>query len=157
MVKKGETETVLIIEDEADIQQFASRVLELEGYHVLKANDGERGMEIMRANSVALVLLDLRLPGRDGWSVLHEIKHDTYLSKTPVIVITAVADFDDVISTVGVLAMTNTSSATVAWVILKSTVNVMLALSLMTSLTILVKPAISAETVYGPGCNDTNL
>lgn len=92
MAKRREAKKVLIIEDEANIQNFASRVLELEGYQVLKASDGERGIEIIRENTVALVLLDLRLPGRDGWSVLHEIKHDTKLSRIPVIVITAVAE-----------------------------------------------------------------
>ena len=92
MAKKCKAKTVLIIEDDVDIQNFISRVLELEGYQVLKANDAKRGMEIIRENAVALVLLDLRLPGRDGWSVLHEIRHDTELLKTPVVVITAVAD-----------------------------------------------------------------
>jgi len=92
MAKRREAKKVLIIEDEANIQNFASRVLELEGYQVLKASDGERGMEIIRENSVSLVLLDLRLPGRDGWSVLHEIRHDAELSRIPVIVITAVAE-----------------------------------------------------------------
>ncbi len=92
MTKKRKAKTVLIIEDEADIQNFASRVLELEGYRVIKANDGEQGMEIIRENPVSLVLLDLRLPGRDGWSVLQEIRHDTELAKIPVIVITAVAE-----------------------------------------------------------------
>jgi DNA-binding response OmpR family regulator len=92
MAKQREVRPVLIIEDEADIRNFASRVLELEGYKVLEASDGKRGMEIMREHTVALVLLDLRLPGRDGWSVLNEIKHDAVLSKIPVIVITAVAD-----------------------------------------------------------------
>lgn len=92
MAKKRGAKTVLIIEDEVDIQNFASRVLELEGYQVLQANNGVRGMEIIRENPVALVLLDLRLPGRDGWSVLQEIRQDTELSKIPVIVITAVAD-----------------------------------------------------------------
>jgi DNA-binding response OmpR family regulator len=92
MAKKRKSKTVLIIEDEADIQNFVSRVLELEGYQTLQANDGEKGMEIIRENPVALVLLDLRLPGRDGWSILTEIRQDIELSKIPVIVITAVAD-----------------------------------------------------------------
>ena len=92
MAKKRQTKTVLIIEDEIDIQNFISRVLELEGYQVLKASEGERGMEIMRENPVALVLLDLRLPGRDCWSVLHELRQDMEFSKIPVIVLTAVAD-----------------------------------------------------------------
>ena len=92
MAKKREVKTVLIIEDEIDIQNFASRVLELEGYQVLKASDGERGMEIIRENPVALVLLDLRLPGRDGWSILREIKQNPEFSTIPVVVLTAIAE-----------------------------------------------------------------
>ena len=92
MARKREAKTVLIIEDEVDIQTFASRVLELEGYHVLKADDGERGMEIIREKPVSLVLLDLRLPGRDGWSILREIKRSPELSKIPVVVHTAIAE-----------------------------------------------------------------
>jgi len=84
--------TVLVIEDEADIQNFISRVLELEGYQVLRAGDGKTGMDLLRDNPVALVLLDLRLPGKDGWSVLRDIKHDPDLSPIPVIVLTAIAE-----------------------------------------------------------------
>lgn len=92
MGKKRIAKTVMVIEDDTDIQTFISRVLELEGYQVLKAIDGDKGMNLIRENPVALVVLDLRLPGRSGWSVLQEIRHDTELSKIPVIVITAVAD-----------------------------------------------------------------
>ena len=92
MTKKREAKTVLIIEDEADIQTFASRLLELEGYRVLRASDGEKGMEIIRETPVSLVLLDLRLPGRDGWSVLQEIKNNPEFSTIPVVVLTAVAE-----------------------------------------------------------------
>ena len=49
-------------------------------------------MEMARDNSISVILLDLRLPGRDGWSVLKEIRRDAALSKIPVIVITAIAD-----------------------------------------------------------------
>ncbi len=92
MAKKREAGTVLIIEDDADIQNFASRVLELEGFQVFRAGDGERGMEIIREESVSLVLLDLRLPRRDGWSILREIKGNTELSTIPVVVLTAIAE-----------------------------------------------------------------
>lgn len=92
MTGKHNHKTVLIIEDEADIRNFASRVLELEGYRVLEASDGETGMAIMRDNPVSLVLLDLRLPGRDGWSVLREIKCNPELSLTPVVVLTAITE-----------------------------------------------------------------
>ena len=91
MAKKREEKTVLIIEDEANAQNFASRVLKLEGYHVLQARDGETGVEIALKNPVALVLLDLRLPGRDGWSVLTQIKSEPQLSAIPVVVLTASA------------------------------------------------------------------
>jgi DNA-binding response OmpR family regulator len=86
------TKTILIIEDEADIQHFISRVLELEGYQVLAAGDGTTGMALLRQNPVSLVLLDLRLPGMDGWSVLQEMKRSPDLSAIPVIVLTAIAE-----------------------------------------------------------------
>ena len=84
--------TILVIEDEVDIQNFISRVLELEGYQVLRAGDGKTGLDMLRENHVALVLLDLRLPGTDGWSVLREIKRNPDLSSLPVIVLTAIAE-----------------------------------------------------------------
>lgn len=92
MAKKSKTKTVLIIEDEDDIQNFISRVLELDGYNVLRARDARTGMELIRYNSVALVLLDLRLPGPDGWSVLRAIKSNPEFSAIPVIVLTAIAE-----------------------------------------------------------------
>jgi adenylate cyclase len=91
MVKKGSRATILVIEDEDDIRTFASRVLELEGYRVLQAGDGDEGLRLARGNQVAMVLLDLRLPGRDGWAVLSQMKSDPELSSIPVVVFTASA------------------------------------------------------------------
>jgi adenylate cyclase len=91
MAKKGNRATILIIEDEDDIRTFASRVLELEGYRVLQAGDGDEGLKLARGNQVAMVLLDLRLPGRDGWAVLSQMKSDPELSSIPVVVFTASA------------------------------------------------------------------
>jgi DNA-binding response OmpR family regulator len=92
MARNRKAKTVLIIEDEADMQNFVSRVLELEGYRVFKASNGKMGMEIIRENPVALVVLDLRLPGPDGWSVLREIKGNPKFSEIPVVVLTAIAE-----------------------------------------------------------------
>ena len=91
MAKKGSRATILVIEDEDDIRTFASRVLELEGYRVLQAGDGDEGLRLVRGDQVALVLLDLRLPGRDGWVVLSQMKSDPELSSIPVVVFTASA------------------------------------------------------------------
>jgi DNA-binding response OmpR family regulator len=84
--------TVLVIEDETDIQRFIARVLELEGYRVLLAGDGIIGLDLLRKNPVSLVLLDLRLPGPDGWSVLGTMKNSPSLASIPVIVLTAIAE-----------------------------------------------------------------
>lgn len=92
MTSKTKTKIVLIIEDDLDIQNFISRVLELEGYRVIRANDGRTGLDAINNNPVSLVLLDLRLPGPDGWSILQEIKGNPAHSGLPVIVLTAIAE-----------------------------------------------------------------
>ena len=84
-----ETQTVLVIEDDTDILNFVTRVLEFEGYQVLKAKDGEIGIKIVRENPVALVLVDLQVPGQDGWSVLEEMKSEPEFCSIPVVVVTA--------------------------------------------------------------------
>ncbi len=94
MTKRHEAKTVLIIEDEVELRDFASRVLELEGYRVLEAEDGDEGIGLARDNRVSLVLLDLRLPGHDGWWVLEQMKSEAKLSAIPVIMFTASAGVD---------------------------------------------------------------
>ena len=91
MPKTHEAKTVLIVEDEAEVRHFAARVLELEGYSVLQTENSEEGIRLVRESQVALVLLDLRLPGRDGWAMLEQMKGEPELSKIPVIVFTASA------------------------------------------------------------------
>ncbi len=90
-VKRHEGKTVLIIEDETDIRNLASRVLELEGWRTLQTDDGEEGLRLASENQVSLVLLDLRLSRGDGWWVLAQIKGKPELSAIPVIIFTASA------------------------------------------------------------------
>lgn len=92
MVKSSKIKTVLVIEDEADIRRFACRLLELEDYHVLEAANGDEGLRLIReTRDLSMILLDLRLPGRDGWVVMDEMKKDSKLSKIPVVVFSASA------------------------------------------------------------------
>ena len=91
MPQKRETKTVLIIEDDADIRRFVSRVLELEGYRVLLAGGAEEGLRLVREGRIALVLVDLGLPGCDGWAVLEQMKGEPELSAIPVVVFSASA------------------------------------------------------------------
>ncbi len=91
MAKRHETKTILIIEDEAEVRNFAARVCELEGYRILQAEDSDTGLKLARENRVALILLDLRLPGDDGWAVLKRVKADPELYIVPVVVFSASA------------------------------------------------------------------
>lgn len=91
MVKTHETNTILIIEDEAEVRNFAARVCELEGYRALQAEDSDTGLKLAMENRVALILLDLKLPTGDGWVVLEKIKADPELHAIPVVVFSASA------------------------------------------------------------------
>ncbi|MDY7019370.1 MAG: response regulator [Chloroflexota bacterium] len=89
MTKRNKRKTILVIEDDTNVQTFASRVLELEGYSVLQAENADEGLQLVRENECALVLLDLRMTGRDGWAVLEEMKAEPELRAIPVVVFTA--------------------------------------------------------------------
>lgn len=89
MAKRPKGNTILIIEDDADIRTFAARVLELEGYAVLKAESGEQGLLRIKEGGISLVLLDLRLPGDSGWAVLEKMKAESGTANIPVVVFTA--------------------------------------------------------------------
>ena len=88
MSKGCHKKIVLVIEDEVNVRNFASRVLELEGYRVLQAENGDEGLRLMRESQVDLIVLDLKLPGVDGRLVLEQLKNDPELSSIPVTVFT---------------------------------------------------------------------
>jgi CheY-like chemotaxis protein len=84
--------SVLIAEDEAEIRRFAARVLDLEGYDVIEVGDGNEALRMVKGNRrIGLLLLDLRLPGQDGWTLLTEMKNDPNLRAIPVVVFSASA------------------------------------------------------------------
>ena len=83
-----ERETILIIDDEAGVRHSIAQAIELAGYQVLEAQDGNAGFKMARENQVALIILDLRLPDVDGWSILCQIKSEPKLSKIPIIIVT---------------------------------------------------------------------
>ena len=91
MSKGCHKKIVLVIEDEANIRSFTSRVLDLEGYRVLQAENGDEGLRLVRESQVDLIVLDLKLPGVDGRLVLEQLRNDPELSSIPVVVFTASA------------------------------------------------------------------
>ncbi len=87
--------TILIIEDNEMNRDMLSRRLERKGYKVLIAVDGEKGLEVARANTPDLILMDKSLPVVDGWEATRRLKADERLKLTPVIALTAHAMAND--------------------------------------------------------------
>ena len=88
---------LLIIEDEADIRELISFNLEMSGYEVEKARDGEEGLAMARSSAFDLIILDLMLPGMDGLKVCSQLKRDPDTKSVPVIMLTARSEDDDVV------------------------------------------------------------
>jgi two-component system nitrogen regulation response regulator NtrX len=84
---KTVSERILIIDDEPKIGQMISDILRDEGYEPIIALDAERGLESTRKNDLGLVLLDLKLPDKDGLDVLKEIA--ALKPNLPVVIISA--------------------------------------------------------------------
>ena len=80
---------ILVVDDEKDIVDIIAFNLKKEGYEVLSAYDGEEGLKLALAENPALVLLDIMMPGRDGFEVCRLIREK---SQVPIIMLTARAE-----------------------------------------------------------------
>jgi DNA-binding response OmpR family regulator len=87
--------TVLVIDDEAPIRLLCRVNLEAEGMDVLEAPDGPSGLDEARAHAPDVVLLDVMMPGLDGWQVAEQLLQDDRTSDIPIIFLTARAEFRD--------------------------------------------------------------
>jgi len=86
---------VLVIDDEAPIRLLCRVNLEAEGMRVLEAADGERGLDLARHEQPDVVLLDVMMPGLDGWRVAERLLEDERTCRIPIIFLTARAEFRD--------------------------------------------------------------
>ena len=80
---------ILIVDDEDHIRELLKFNLEKNGYVVYMENDGLNGLKLAREKQVDLILLDLMLPGMDGFEVCKEIRRDNIISNVPIIMLTA--------------------------------------------------------------------
>jgi DNA-binding response OmpR family regulator len=87
--------TVLVIDDEAPIRLLCRVNLEAEGMTVLEAEDGQGGLELARQECPDAILLDVMMPGLDGWSVAEKLLGDETTRRIPIIFLTARADVRD--------------------------------------------------------------
>ena len=86
---------VLIIDDEAPIRLLCRVNLEAEGMDVLEAADGATGLDLARTERPDVVLLDVMMPGLDGWAVAQELIDDVETDVIPIVFLTARAEFRD--------------------------------------------------------------
>jgi two-component system phosphate regulon response regulator PhoB len=84
--------TVLVVDDEPMLRNLLSRLLRMEGYEVLEAEDGQTALDLVAREKPDLVLLDVMLPARDGLDVLGDLRRT---SQIPVILVSALAEEAD--------------------------------------------------------------
>lgn len=89
-------ENILIIEDDKFLRELISRKLINEGFKIDEAIDGEEGLKKAQKVRPSLILLDLILPGLDGFEILERIKDDPSTSAIPVLILSNLGQRDEV-------------------------------------------------------------
>lgn len=87
---------VLIVEDDKFLRELISQKLSKEGYNPIPAVDGEEGVKKAKEEKPDIILLDLILPGVDGFEVLTKIKEDPATSSIPVIILSNLGAKEDI-------------------------------------------------------------
>lgn len=101
-----ENKKILFIEDDENLIKSFKGFIENEGFQFFSATDGEKGLESAREIRPDLILLDLILPKKNGFTVLKEVKDDNDLKETPVIILTNLEDEKDIEKTLSLGAYT---------------------------------------------------
>jgi len=81
----------LLIEDNEHNRYLATFLLEKHGYAVTCTEDGFRGIELAKSGGFDIILIDIQLPGMDGYQVTHALRADPVTSKVPIVAITSYA------------------------------------------------------------------
>jgi CheY-like chemotaxis protein len=83
--------TIVIVDDNAVSRELIREVLQCPGFSILEASDGRNGIELIQRNSPDLVLLDIQLPGLDGYSVVRQLRENPRFTNLKVVAVTAFA------------------------------------------------------------------
>ena len=86
---EAKDKTVLVVDDEPNVREYLAQVLRDADFRVLTAADGDKAMEIIRAQPPDFISLDLVMPKKSGHKLLFELKKDRVLSRIPVVIVTA--------------------------------------------------------------------
>ncbi len=84
--------TVLLVDDHPFFTTMLRNVLEQQGYQVVAANGGKEGLAAAQQHHPAVIVLDVQMPGMDGFAVCAALKKDAELKKIPVVILTGVED-----------------------------------------------------------------
>ncbi len=87
---------ILVVDDEEGLVLLMQTNLEFEGYNVVTAFDGEEAISQVKAENPDLILLDIRMPRKNGWDVCKELKGDPSTRHIPIIFLSAYAQREDV-------------------------------------------------------------
>jgi DNA-binding response OmpR family regulator len=89
-------EKILVVDDDQDIRELVIFTLQLAGYEIYSAMNGEEALRICKEQTPDLVLLDVRLPGISGYELCQQIKSDPALERTTVVFLTAKGQVDEI-------------------------------------------------------------
>ena len=95
MAGNEEGALILVVEDELDIRLMITKMLKDAGFRVVSAENGEKGVAMAREHRPLVVTLDRMLPGIDGLEVCRQIRDDSEISDTYIIMVTALGNTDD--------------------------------------------------------------
>ena len=95
MTDDDDVTRVLVIDDEPPIRLLCRVNLEAEGMQVLEAGDGPAGLEEARSSNPDVILLDVMMPGLDGWAVAERLVEDASTKDIPIVFLTARAELRD--------------------------------------------------------------
>ncbi|MEM7799860.1 MAG: response regulator transcription factor [Chloroflexota bacterium] len=86
---------ILVVDDDPNIVRLVRTYLEQANYTVLTASNGHKAQQVLKQERPDLLILDLMLPDKDGWEIAREIRADSQLKATPIIMLTARVDDTD--------------------------------------------------------------
>ena len=88
--------TILVVDDEPDVVEIVRFRLEKEGHNIITASDGQSGLVLAFGAHPDLIILDVMMPGIDGFEVLFQLKNNPRTLNTPVIMLTAKTDLSSI-------------------------------------------------------------
>ncbi|NTU82884.1 MAG: response regulator [Chloroflexales bacterium] len=89
-------QTILVVDDNLDNRTIIAHMLKLSGFRVVMAGDGHQALELSMREAPDLIMMDLAMPGLDGWSTTAQIKSSAHLAHVPVIAVTGHVTRDDI-------------------------------------------------------------